>query len=393
MRNLLSILYFLSVIISIRAIPLIIGHRGASGHRPENTLPSWEAAINFGSDYVEIDLASTKDHVLVASHNPDITHTTDVGEHPEYASRYTTKNISGEIYEGYFVDDFTISELKTLRIRERYSFRSQTWNGLYSIATLQEFLMLVRAKESELGKRIGIYLETKHPSYYRSIGLPLEEILVSTLHDFGYQSESDPVFIESFEGNLKDLRTITKLPLVQLISGSEGDKAQFDTQRRWTSFITEEGLKEVASYAQAIAPHKSVIYEIQDGAPVSTSFIRRAHSAGLQVHVWSFRKEREHFEKHEKRLFSTVEEEMQAFFDLDVDAIFADQPDIGVQVKNTMSLVSNKATTLRDYVISLSFSVLAIIGLFQLSKSTRRYKVMKVPMSPHFCKKDQSNSF
>jgi len=348
--------------------PVVIGHRGASGYRPENTLASWDLAIQFGADYVEADLVPTKDHVLVASHNPDITHTTDVADHKEFASRYTTMNISGEIFEGYFIHDFTVTELKSLRTRERYPFRTQAWNGLYPVATLQEYLTFIRAKSIELNKKIGVYLETKHPSFYRSTGLPLEELLVQTLHDNGYTSESDMVYIESFESNLKHLRTLTKLPLVQLVSGTEGDKAQFDTQRRWKDLTTPEGLMEIASYAQVVAPHKSVILRPNSsGVPTPTSFIKDAHSAGLGIHVWSFRKEREHFEKHEDKLFGTVEEEIRAFFDLNVDGIFADQPDIGVQIKNDMSSIANDIS----HFITVLISIIAAASLYKMSRSLR----------------------
>jgi len=317
-----------------RVPPIIIGHRGAPGYRIENTVPSWEAAINFGSNYIEADLVSTKDHALIASHNPDITHTTNVLDHPEFASRHTVKNISGETYNGFFIDDFTLEELKTLRLREHYSFRDQSWNDLYSLVTLQEFLSFIQSKELELGRRIGIYLETKHSSYYRSIGLPLEEKLVATLRQFGYSSENDPVFIESFESNLKELRKITDLPLVQLISGTEGDLTQYDTNRMWSEFRTEAGLKEIASYAQVVSPHKSCILRTKNGTAIPTSFMHDAHKVGLKVHVWTFRKEREHFEKNEQQLFGEIEDEMRAYFMQNVDGIFTDQPDIGVRVKN-----------------------------------------------------------
>lgn len=407
MYNLLSIVLFLFIttLHLTDSVPIIIGHRGACGHRPENTLASWEAAVEFGADYVEIDLAPTKDHVLVASHNPDITHNTDVADHPEFASRYTVKNISGEVYEGYFVDDFTLAELKTLRTRERHSIRNNTWDNLYPLATFKEFLLFVRAKEREMGKRIGIYMETKHPRYYRSIGLPLEELLVDTLHKFGYRDASEPVYIESFEDNLRNLSAITDLSLVQLISGTEGDLNQWGTGRPWEDFITEEGLRDVASYARGIAPHKSVILQNHNGKPVETSFIKDAHSAGLKVHVWTFRKERDHFEKeYETRLYGTVEEEMKAYFELGIDGIFADQPDIGVSIKNSVFFEKSQERTIigivsssltNGYSVSILYSIVAVAGLFHLTKKDALEKKKKKSKKrvTKSSKYEQSNAF
>jgi glycerophosphoryl diester phosphodiesterase len=184
--------------------PLVIGHRGAPGHRPEHTIASYEIAIEFGVDFIEPDLVSTKDGVLIARHENDISTTTDVAQ--KFPGRKTTKTIDGKAIAGYFTEDFTLAEIKTLRAKERLPFRNQGWNGVYEIPTFQEVIDLVKRKSKEKGRTIGIYPETKHPSYFRSIGLALEPPLVKTLASNGYTDASAPVFVQSFEvQNLKDL--------------------------------------------------------------------------------------------------------------------------------------------------------------------------------------------
>ena len=200
---------------------LVVGHRGASALRPEHTLESYRKAIEDGANVVEPDLVSTRDGVLVARHENDISGTTDVADHPEFAARKTTKLIDGIPMTGWFTEDFTLQELKTLHARERIPENrpaNTAFNGKLAIPTLQEVIDLVKAKQAETGRVIGIYPETKHPSYFRSIGLPLEQKLVDTLHANGYHGSKAPVFIQSFEvANLKMLRKMTDLPLVQLI--------------------------------------------------------------------------------------------------------------------------------------------------------------------------------
>jgi len=367
--------------ILIDMTPIIIGHRGASGHRPENTIASYDKAIEFGVDYIEIDVVSTKDHVLVGSHDPVISHTTDVDQHPEFAPRYVTKQISGVAHTGYFSDDFTIKEIKSLRTKERFEFRDHSWDFIYPMPTLQEVITFVKAKEVELNRKIGIYIETKHPHYYRSVGLPLDELLVKMLHENGYTSQNDHIWIESFESNLKHLRTMTNLSLIQLVSGTEGDSKQYDTKRPWTEITSVEGLREIATYAQGVAPHKSCIFVRQNlisNQPIKTSFIEDAHAAGLAIHVWTFRKERERFEKHEKQLFDSIENEMIAFFKAGVDGIFADQPDIAISVRNDMF---SQKEFLMEHLSSIKYiiaiGVVFSIGIIWKSKS-RNHKKLKI---------------
>src|SRR3954464_5879709 len=199
-------------------LPLVIGHRGAAGHRPEHTIASYELAIDYGADFIEPDLVSTKDGVLIARHENDISGTTDVAQ--KFPERKAVKTIDGERVEGFFTEDFTLAEIKTLRAKERLAFRNQGWNGVFEVPTLQEVIELAKRKSAETGRVIGIYPETKHPSHFRAIGLPLEPPLVRALAAAGWTDGRAPVFIQSFEvRNLKDLAAMTTVRLVQLTEG------------------------------------------------------------------------------------------------------------------------------------------------------------------------------
>lgn len=232
--------------------PIVIGHRGASGYRPEHTLEAYELAIQMGADYIEPDLVSTKDGILVARHENEISGTTDVEEHARFAARRTTKTIDGTQVTGWFTEDFTLEELKELRAEERIpEIRpdNQAFDGLYEIPTFQEVVDLAQEEG------VGIYPETKHPTYFDSIGLSLEEPLIGTLEDNGLEKRRDAVFIQSFEvSNLEDLDDLTKLRLVQLVnsSGRPYDFTASGDERTYADMITEEGLEEIAEYADGI---------------------------------------------------------------------------------------------------------------------------------------------
>ena len=235
------------------AHPIVIGHRGASGYRPEHTLASYELAIEQGADFIEPDVVSTKDGVLVARHENEIGGTTDVAAHPEFADRRTTKVIDGVALTGWFTEDFTLDELRTLRARERLpDLRpgSAAFDGQFGIPTLDDIVDLARRAGERRGHPVGLYPETKHPTYFRSIGLPLEEPLVATLHAAGYQAEDAPVFIQSFEADsLRRLAGMTSLRLVQLLAA--GPQAAEHTDAR--------ALAEVARYARAIGADKDLV--------------------------------------------------------------------------------------------------------------------------------------
>ncbi|MBH8575335.1 glycerophosphodiester phosphodiesterase [Nostocaceae cyanobacterium CENA369] len=316
--------------------PIIIAHRGASGYRPEHTLAAYELAIALGTDYIEPDLVSTKDGVLIARHENEISQTTDVANHPEFSHLQTTKIIDGEAKNGWFTEDFTLTELKTLRAKERIPLmRTQNtqYDGLFEIPTLQEIIDLAKLKSAEIGRNIGIYPETKHPTYFKSIGLSLEEPLLEILQANDYRGANAPVFIQSFEvSNLQALSTKTDLPLVQLlnISGQPYDFIVNGDERTYADLATASGLREIAKYAQAIGIHKNLLLPRDNINKLRspTSLVKDAHIASLLVHVWTFRNE-DFFLPLDFQ--GNPQEEYKLFFSLGIDGVFSDYPDIAKQ--------------------------------------------------------------
>ncbi len=290
--------------------PLVIAHRGASGYRPEHTLAAYELAIEMGADFIEPDLVSTRDGVLVARHENDISGTTDVVDRPEFRSWRRTKRIDGREVTGWFTEDFTLAEIKTLRARERLEFRDRQFNGMFEIPTFQEILDLARRRN------VGVYPETKFPSYFRSLGLPLEEPMVEALHAAGFQGPGAEVFLQSFEmGSLKLLKTLTDLPRIQLLDDGAHTMA------------APERLAEIAAYADGIGPNKRLIVPVgQDGRlRPPTSLVEDAHRAGLLVHPWTFRSD---------PVFLAADyegdpvREIEQFLALGADGLFTDFPDL-----------------------------------------------------------------
>ena len=330
-----------------QAQPLVIGHRGAPGYRPEHTLASYELAARMGADYVEPDLVITKDGVLVARHEPEISGTTDVADHPEFASRKTTKLLDGVPTTGWFTEDFTLAELKTLRAKERIPAirpANTQYDGQFEVPTFQEVLDLRARLSQELGREIGVYPETKHPTYFRRQGLPLEPRLIAALNRNGLNHRGAPVFVQSFEtGNLRHLTQILKVPLVQLLDTKT--KQPFDLvgsgdTRTYADLATPAGLREIATYADGVGPSKDYIVprnaDQSSGTP--TSFLDDAHAAGLVVHPYTFRRENT-FLPAELRSSSDPAEpgdltsEVRQFFGLGVDGLFTDNTDIAVAAR------------------------------------------------------------
>ncbi len=343
--------------------PLVIGHRGASGHLPEHTLESYALAIELGADFIEPDLVATKDGHLIARHEPNITNTTDVAQRPEFAARRRTMVVDGATEEGFFASDFTLAEIKTLRAVQPMADRPQQFNGKFDIPTFAEVIELAQRKSREAGRVVGVYPETKHPTYHQRLGLPLEQRLLNVLTRYGWNYREAPVFIQSFEqSNLKALRKLTRVKLVQLIDandvnpdGSLDFTAPYDRPYDWTAsgkpellartfgfLATDAGLKEVASYADGIGPWKRFIVstvaqpggtgpgeaKLKLAAP--TDLIARAHWAGLVVHAYTFRNE-------QKRLPSDyagkpVNEYLQ-FYALGIDGVFTDFTDTAVAAR------------------------------------------------------------
>jgi glycerophosphoryl diester phosphodiesterase len=274
--------------------PLVIAHRGASGERPEHTLMGYRLAIAEGADFIEPDLVPTRDGHLVVRHEPEIGGTTDVARHPEFADRKTTKVIDGEKLTGWFTEDFTLAELKTLRARERLpQLRpgSAKYDGLEPIPTYQEMLDLAKAEGRRLGRAIGTYPELKHPTYFASIGLPLEHRLLDTLKSNGLNSRTAPVFVQCFEvGALKTFRRLSPAPLIQLVSVAGGPADLKDVSYR--EMTTAAGMKEIAAYADGVGPELPMVVPVVDGGlGPATPFVADAHAAGLAVHPWTVRAE------------------------------------------------------------------------------------------------------
>lgn len=340
------------------AKPIVIGHRGASGYIPEHTRVAYFVAIEQGANYVEPDLVMTKDGVLVARHENEISGTTDVADHPEFATRKTTKTIDGLAVTGWFTEDFTLAELKTLRAKERIpQLRpgNTRFDGMFEVPTFEEVLALVKGvneerfraisrKERKHSRPIGVYPETKHPTYFDGIGLSLEEPLVELLHRYGYRGENAPVFIQSFEvGNLKALSGMTKLPLVQLLNDTDKpyDFVVSSDPRTYADLAKPAGLAEIASYAQGVGVNKTLIIpRTPDGfLSAPTGLVKDAHAAGLIVHGWTFRAENSFLPKDFQSgaapaELGDLESEIKRFLELGMDGFFTDHPDSGVRARD-----------------------------------------------------------
>ncbi|MCK6414099.1 MAG: glycerophosphodiester phosphodiesterase [Giesbergeria sp.] len=344
--------------------PLVLGHRGASGYLPDHTLEGYKKAIELGADFIEPDLVATKDGVLIARHEPNITGTTDVAQRAEFAARKTKKVVDGVTEEGWFASDFTLAEIKTLRAIQPLAERDQSHNGKYQIPTLEEVLDLAKSEGTRVGRTIGVYPETKHPTYHVNLGLKLEDRLLAVLSKYGYTSKASPVIVQSFEvSNLKYLRTKTQIRLVQLVdaddvnaNGSMSLVAPYDKPydfavagdpRTFASLLTPEGLKEVKTYADGIGPWKPYLIPSKqvdannDGKAddlngdgkiderdrvmmPATAVVPNAHAAGLFVHAYTFRSEARRLASDFK---GDPKAEYKLFYNLGVDGVFSDFPD------------------------------------------------------------------
>jgi glycerophosphoryl diester phosphodiesterase len=325
--------------------PSIIGHRGAAGYRPEHTLASYELAARMGADFIEPDLVSTRDGVLVARHEPEIGGTTDVARHPGFASRRTVKMVDGQARDGWFVEDFTLAELRTLRAVERIPDvrqRNTLYDRRFGVPTFAEVVALAARLTAELGRPVGVYPETKHPSYFAGLGLALEPPLVAALRAAGLDRPDSPVFVQSFEvGNLRALRQVLDVPLVQLTeaSGAPWDLVAAGDPRTYADLVTPAGLAEVSRYAAAIGPDKHQLIG-PDG--VAGPVLADAHDAGLVVHPYTFRNENRFLpadrrsdtpEAPDPHAFGDALGELARYLALGVDAVFCDHPDTAVQAR------------------------------------------------------------
>ncbi|WP_338847329.1 glycerophosphodiester phosphodiesterase [Massilia sp. W12] len=323
---------------------VVIGHRGASALRPEHTLAAYTKAIEDGADIIEPDLVPSKDGFLVARHENEISGTTNVADKPEFAARKTTKLIDNVSVTGWFTEDFTLAELKTLRAKERIPQNrpgNTQYDGQFEIPTLQEVIALAQAQSKAKGRVIGIYPETKHPSYFKSIGLPLEKRLVDALHAAGYRGPKAAVFIQSFEvSNLQEIRQMTDLPIVQLLSANgqpEDFRLRGDT-RKYADLAQPAGLREIARYANGIGPSKDMIIartaQNRLGAP--SALVANAHAAGLLLHPYTFRPENPFLpadlrsgDPASPSTRGDMAAELKLFLQAGIDGFFTDDPAVG----------------------------------------------------------------
>jgi glycerophosphoryl diester phosphodiesterase len=339
------------------AAPVVIGHRGASGYVPEHTLASYFLAIQYGADCVEPDLVMTRDGVLIARHENELGGTTDVAAQRQFAARRTTKRVDGTPVTGWFSEDFTLRELKTLRARERIpDLRpgNARFDGQFEIATFEELLALVQGVEGQRAARarqlglappapVGLYPEIKHASYFATLGLAMQAPLLALLGQYGYQGRDRRVWLQSFEVSfLQTLSGMTRLPLVQLIEdrGAPFDLTVAQDARTYADLISAQGLKEIARYAQAIGPAKSlVIPRNADGTlGVPTTLVADAHAAGLAVNPWTFRLENEFLPADYRRGAAPAGAgdligELLAYLRAGIDGFFTDQADVGVSAR------------------------------------------------------------
>ncbi|HEY0682590.1 MAG TPA: glycerophosphodiester phosphodiesterase [Steroidobacter sp.] len=327
--------------------PIVIAHRGASGYRPEHTRAAYLLAIEQGADYIEPDLVMTKDGVLVARHENEIGVSTDVADHPEFAARRTTRTIEGETFTGWFAEDFTLAEIKSLRARERSPARrpvSASYDGREQILTFQEIIDIVRAA----GRPVGLYIELKNPNYHASIGLPMERKLVEALAANDLNRRDAPVFLQSFWPQaLQSLRQLSPVRCVFLINSVSppAEILKANGIAAWSDVYSPEGMRKIASFADGVGPELDLLlprdHEGRLTAP--TKFVTDAHTAGLVVHPWSVSAENPALPTDLRRGNSSAsgyqaklgdaEKYFRALFALGVDGIFTDYPDIAVRAR------------------------------------------------------------
>ncbi|MGI8576158.1 MAG: glycerophosphodiester phosphodiesterase [Egibacteraceae bacterium] len=327
--------------------PVVIGHRGASGYRPEHTLPAYNLAIDMGAEIIEPDLVMTKDGEFIVRHENNIAETTDVADHPEFADRETTKTIDGVEQTGWFTEDFTLRELKTLRAIERLpDLRplNTVFDGQYRLVTLQEVIDLAQRRG------VGVFPEMKHPTYFASIGLPMPDQLVAQLHANGYRGRNSPALIQSFEvGVLQRVRELSQLPTFLAISSNldsrPPDFVESGDPRTWRELISPEGLADLAEFLDGIGPSKDLIVPRTDAGVLlePTSLVDDAHDAGLLVYAYTFRRENAFLPANYRRGNPDAElyeaapgsapAEYALFYSLGVDGVWSDNPDIAVAAR------------------------------------------------------------
>ena len=322
------------------SVPLVIGHRGVPGQRLEHTRPSYELAIEQGADYIEPDVVSTSDGELVVRHENEIGGTTDVADRPEFADRQTTRSIDGKDLTGWFTEDFTLAEIKTLRARERIP---ETRPQNVPLAGLEQILTFDEVVDIAESAGVGVYVETKHPTYFAGIGLDLNDLLIDRLDRRNLNHRDAKVIIQSMEtGNLRQLRGRTPLTLIQLmeLNTAAYDLVAAGDPRGYNDMTTAEELAIIAEYADGIGPHKGMVIARDKKARLAgdTGLVDRAHAAGLLVHIWTMRNENRFLptdfrSSRDKAAEGDAVAEYVTFFDLGVDGVFSDFTATAVQAR------------------------------------------------------------
>lgn len=329
---------------------VVIAHRGASGYVPEHTLGAYALAVTMGADYIEPDLVMTSDGHLVARHEIELSITTDVSLHPEFASRNRSQFVNGIKKTGWFTEDFTLAELKTLRVVERIpKIRpgNAKMDGSFLIPTFKEIIDLVKSLQLTPRRVIGIYPEIKHSTHFKRLQLPMERAVVETLQKNGYSKRTDPIYIQSLEvTNLKELKNYTEMRLLQLYAKKyvqPYDQVVLGTNLTYGDMATEEGLRDVAQYAAAVGPDKSYIIprNANNRLCAETTFVADAHRVGLKVQPYTFRAENyflpEEYQSVDKTptAFGDFSGELRRYFATGIDGVFSDHPDISVRVRGS----------------------------------------------------------
>lgn len=331
--------------------PAVIAHRGASGYRPEHTFGAYELALDLGADVVEQDLVPTKDGHLVCRHENDITGTTDVSEHPEFADRRTTKSIDGRSFTGWFTEDFTLAELKTLRAKERLpSVRQENtlYDGRWDVPTFEEVLRWAARRRTKSGRPVWLHVETKHPTYFRGLGLGLEERLARLLRKYGKNKRNSPVFLQSFEPtSIQRLDKLVGNPLVVLMDAPQyrpWDFQQSGDPRTFGDLAKPEGLAWIARFAQGIGPWVQLIVpqDPDTGKLLEpTTLVRDAHRAGLVLHPYTLRNENQFLPADFRRgtdpnAYGDAFAAFRLYYELGIDGVFSDNPDTAVLAREDL---------------------------------------------------------
>lgn len=338
--------------------PLVIAHRGASGYMPDHTLAGYTKAIELGADFIEPDLVSTKDGVLIARHEPNLKDTTDIATRPEFAKYKRTMNVDGHDEEGWFASDLTLAQIKTLRAKQPRADRSTQYDGQFEIPTFEEILKLRAELSKKYGREIGVYPETKHPTWHRALGLGFESQLIGILKKYDLNRANAPVFIQSFElTNLKALKKMTQVPLIYLLDADDVNKdgsiatirpydfvTQGDT-RTYADMLQPENLKEVAQTANGIGPWKVYVASYRTDADgkkyrlPANDLVKRAHALNLKVHLYTFRNEAKHLTADDN---GDPYNEYATYFATGIDGLFSDYTDTAVAARDRFCQVKGK---------------------------------------------------